>query len=190
MLRILALDTASTESGWALHQGEFLRFGTIKAPNVPMFQRLPLLREHVITLAATFGHVDLLVIEGAAFRGTTDVVPVQQATGVILEALAATLGKPPSAFIALSPATVKKAVTGNGRADKKDVITWAESIMGLKVANDHEADACALAYVASRMSPIEIGALNWLITAKERKRFQEALNPPKAPKPPKVKRGN
>lgn len=189
MLRILALDTASTESGWALHQGEFLRFGTIKAPNVPMFQRLPLLREHVIKLAQTFGYVDLLVIEGAAFRGTTDVVPVQQATGVILEAIAATLGESPSAFIALKPSTVKKAVTGHGRAEKPAMIAWAES-MGLKVANDHEADACALAYVASRLSPIEIGALNTLATAKERKRFKEALNPPKAEQAPKVKRGN
>ena len=44
-----------------------------------------------------------------------------------------------------SPTTIKKQVTGNGRASKEDMIDWAIH-SGYEPANDNEADALALLF--------------------------------------------
>lgn len=44
-------------------------------------------------------------------------------------------------------ATAKKALTGNGRAEKSDMVAAATN-RGWAVADDHQADACAVALVA------------------------------------------
>ena len=49
------------------------------------------------------------------------------------------------------PTTVKKQLTGNGRADKEEIIKVVEDLMtkqGLKVKTNHESDAIAIAITA------------------------------------------
>lgn len=49
------------------------------------------------------------------------------------------------------PTTVKKQLTGNGRADKEEIIQVVEDLMtkqGLKVKTNHESDAIAIAITA------------------------------------------
>lgn len=43
---------------------------------------------------------------------------------------------------------LKKAITGNGRATKRDMIEAIRTRYGIQVASDHEADAAAVAIVA------------------------------------------
>ena len=45
------------------------------------------------------------------------------------------------------PTTIKKQLTGNGRADKEEIIKVVEDLMtkqGLKVKTNHESDAIAI----------------------------------------------
>lgn len=46
----------------------------------------------------------------------------------------------------LSPASIKKEITGNGRADKKEVAIAVKNIFNHDSYNSHEADAVAIAY--------------------------------------------
>lgn len=52
-------------------------------------------------------------------------------------------------FIEYSPATIKKKVTGNGRADKQDIINSINKLFNITLKNNHIADAtaCALTYL-------------------------------------------
>jgi Holliday junction resolvasome RuvABC endonuclease subunit len=51
-----------------------------------------------------------------------------------------------------SPATIKKQITGNGRADKNEMIVAAQHIFNqTRSFNSHEADALAIAYTGWKL---------------------------------------
>ncbi|TSC56846.1 MAG: Holliday junction endonuclease RuvC [Parcubacteria group bacterium Greene0714_21] len=81
------------------------------------------------------------------FKNLKTVMPVSEARGVLLLALARK--KIPT--IELSPLQVKMAITGYGRADKKQIQGMVKEILGLKEIPkpDDAADALALAIASS-----------------------------------------
>lgn len=66
--------------------------------------------------------------------------------GVYLIALA-NIGIPVKKIYLPQPTKIKKAFTGNGQADKKDMIQECEN-RGHLISNDHEADSIAMAYMS------------------------------------------
>jgi len=89
-------------------------------------------------------HPDIMSIEKLFFnRNATTAIPVAQARGVVL--LAAAQHNLP--VVEFTPMQIKQAVSGNGRADKKQVIFMVEKILHITkpIRPDDTADALAAA---------------------------------------------
>jgi len=127
-----------------------LRFGCIKTDPTDDFpKRLVVLSKEVRKLVNTY-RPKLVAIERIFFfKNKKTAIKVSEAIGAIL----LTLAKMKVPSIECSPLQVKKFLTKNGRADKKDVQKKVEKI--LKIRNvplkDDAADALALSlYVANQ----------------------------------------
>lgn len=97
-----------------------------------------------ITLLVTKFHPDCMSVEELFFAtNAKTAIGVGQSRGVIL--LAAALAKIP--VVSYTPLAVKRAITGDGAADKKQVAAMVVRILKLKAAPklDDTADALALA---------------------------------------------
>lgn len=86
-------------------------------------------------------------------RNATSAIPVAQARGVILLACARN-GLP---VLSLSPPQIKQSITGVGRAEKAQIQTMIQFLLGLSEPpeSDHAADALAAAYCLWQESPRE-----------------------------------
>ena len=102
---------------------------------------------------------DALSIEKLFFNtNTTTAIDVAQARGVILLA-AKENGVPTFEY---TPLQVKSAVTGYGKADKKQVMEMTKNLLGLKSVPkpDDTADALAIAICHSHSAGSLLGAIN------------------------------
>ena len=121
--RILGVDPGSITSGWALLGGTPSRPRVLDSGVIPLKSSLPF-SQRLATLHRTFEELlrglrpETAAVE-APFHGASARAALQlaHARGVILAAL----GNAGVEVAEYSPATVKKAVTGNGRADKAQV---------------------------------------------------------------------
>lgn len=77
------------------------------------------------------------------FKNVSSAMAVAQARGVILSAAAEY--KSDIKIAEYSPGTVKKTVTGNGQATKPWIIAAVEKKLGIKISDDNESDALAIA---------------------------------------------
>lgn len=119
-------------------------------PRTPDAERLLLIgqrvREELNRLPQKPG---ILAIEKLFFfRNVTTALPVAQARGVILAAIASVPEpKRPEKIIEYTPMQVKKLITCNGRADKKQMQETVKDLLELpvKIADDNANDAAALA---------------------------------------------
>ena len=84
--------------------------------------------------------VDVLFIEDYAFAACGRITDIAEALGSIKYSL-------PCNIYVVSPGTLKKALTGNGHAEKKEMIEKVTAL-GFKVRDDNEADATALLLMA------------------------------------------
>lgn len=148
-MRILGLDPGSRFTGYGLieRQGSRLRpiaQGRITlSPAHPLAQRLAVLSREVRQLRQQF-EPEVAVIE-SLFRGVNprSLIVLAQARGAIL----ASLAEEGLDVHEYSPAEVKSAVTGHGRADKNQVTHMVKLILGLgdeKITAD-AGDALAVA---------------------------------------------
>ena len=82
------------------------------------------------------------------FRNQTTIIPVGQARGVIVLACVQKLGN----LYEYTPLQIKQALTGNGRAEKKQVQYMVKTILGLNSIPkpDDAADALAVAITHSQ----------------------------------------
>ena len=139
---ILALDTA-TKTGWAL-----LKDGCIYESGVQDFTKrrgesngLMFIRFRAWLTAMLVHPVTLIVYEQAHHRGGAATEICVNLTGRVQE-LATDKG---IEYASVHSASLKKFVTGSGRADKSAMIAYATSCLGRQPLDDNEADAVCLA---------------------------------------------
>jgi Holliday junction resolvasome RuvABC endonuclease subunit len=143
---VLSLDMAS-KTGWCLRRGEgswesgVQDFSLKRGESAGMrFIRFRVWLEEVIRLE----DVGLIVYEMPHLRGgasTTVLVGLETR----VHEVAAVQG---IEFTKVHSSTIKKLVTGSGRASKKEVMAWAEIELGRPPIDDNEADAIAMMYWA------------------------------------------
>ena len=148
-MRILGIDPGIARVGWAVvltHTPEpvALSFGciTTEKENKPE-TRLRQIHE-AVTLLVTKFHPDCMSVEDLFFAtNAKTAIGVGQSRGVIL--LAAAMAKIP--VVSYTPLAVKRAITGSGTADKKQVAAMIVRILKLRHAPrlDDTADALAIA---------------------------------------------
>ncbi len=146
---ILGIDPGYAIMGYGLIRSEQRKlepvdFGVISTPaRVPFEQRLLAIHDGVRQLIMRY-EPEVMAIEELFFnQNTTTAMGTAQARGVIVLA-AARLNVPVYEF---KPSQVKNAVTGYGKADKKQVQHMVKTLLGLKETPkpDDAADALAVA---------------------------------------------
>jgi crossover junction endodeoxyribonuclease RuvC len=134
---ILGIDPGTATTGWGLVKKndttdfEILEWGLIEtnketAPHI----RLHEIHEQMLSLLDKF-HPDVLVMERVfLFNNAKTVIRVSQAQGVILAACANYKVE----VFEYAPASIKKLITGNGRADKKQMEAAVKELLGPKLS--------------------------------------------------------
>lgn len=160
-VRVLGIDPGTAVTGYGVIEasndppGHLVECGVIRTnPKHPMSGRLETIFDGVTDLIAR--HEPAVVAVETAFykRNVQTTVTLGQARGMVLLAAA----KAGTEIAEFSPATVKKSVSGQGAAAKKQVAYMVQRLLRLKEApqpND-AADACAIAltYVITARMPI------------------------------------
>lgn len=165
---ILGIDPGTATTGFGIVHlsekgNEVVGWGLIETSKKSLKEnRLDFIYEETLRLIAKYSP-DVFVIEKVFFSNNAKtVIAVGQAQGVLL--LAASKKKVKVEEYA--PGTIKKMITGNGRANKKEVQKHIKEILGSRVVSkknkkthfDNEADALAIAlthamkYVQNRES--------------------------------------
>ena len=153
---ILGIDPGYAIVGFAAllsekGQTKFVSCGAINTEaGVPMPQRLLRIAEDLESLIAKF-NPDALAIEELFFnQNVTTGIGVAQARGVLIMT-AARLGVPVFEY---TPSQVKQAVTGYGKAEKKQVMEMTRKLLHLASVPkpDDAADAVAIALCHARSS--------------------------------------
>ncbi|MBU1089970.1 crossover junction endodeoxyribonuclease RuvC [Patescibacteria group bacterium] len=152
-MKILGIDPGTATTGFAVIEkidGEVsvLDFGVISTrPKIPPEERLLEIFENLNELIK-FHAPDLVAVESLFFfKNQTTAFAVAQARGVVL----LTIAKFQIPLVEITPLQVKQAVTGYGRAEKKQIQKMVKEIFSLKKTPrpDDAADALAIAFAAS-----------------------------------------
>ena len=160
-MRILGVDPGYAICGYGLieevnHKLKPLDFGVISTPPRVLFeQRLLAIYDGMTALMNRY-RPEVVAIEELFFsRNTTTAMGTAQARGVIILA-AAKQNLPVYEF---KPSQVKNAVTGYGRADKKQVQHMVKTLLGLKDVPkpDDAADALAVAVAQANRGTVPYG---------------------------------
>jgi crossover junction endodeoxyribonuclease RuvC len=142
---ILAVDIGSS-FGWAwVVGGEVADFGSYTVKGKSRGERLVDFNAHVADIVPV--SVDGVIYERPFCRGL-HATRLLWGMAAIVEMQAHIAGKP---CVDQVSTTIKKWFTGNGRADKTDMIWYANhsiAAIGRVASNDHEADAIALGLYA------------------------------------------
>lgn len=158
-MRILGLDPGSIHTGYGVVEGSgsrvvALALGRISSPrNTPLPRRLAHLGGEIRALLARW-QPELVVLE-SLFGGVNprSLIVLAQARGVLLAEVAAA-GAEVREF---SPAEVKVAVTGNGRAEKEQVARMVRLLLGLgaEPLSADAADALAVALCCAQRRRVD-----------------------------------
>jgi crossover junction endodeoxyribonuclease RuvC len=162
----LGIDPGTATTGYGLvHQlpgGEgayrVLDYGVVEtAPEEPMPRRLLLLYRALGQLIAEHRPTEAAVERLFFGRNTTTAISVGQARGVVLLALAEA-GVPVAEY---TPAEVKQALAGFGRAQKSQMQRMTQALLGLPNLPhpDDAADALAIAICHLRLSRLRAAGL-------------------------------
>lgn len=148
-MRILGIDPGTAITGFGVidYDGRSFKFvdaGVIRTPKEqPMNERLSTVYDEIKELLAEFTP-DVMSIELLFFaRNVTTAMTVGQSRGIVM--LAATQAKIP--IYEYTPMQVKQAVTGYGKADKKQIQEMVKNLLKLDQIPkpDDAADGLAIA---------------------------------------------
>lgn len=146
-MRVLGLDPGTLRTGYGIVASEGDRpvrvaSGVLRLGRVPLPQRLVRLHEALVRLVETY-HPDACAVEGLFHqRHARSALILGHARGVCLLA-AATRG---IEVVEYAPATVKRAISGHGAADKQQVAFMVAHLLGEAVEESSDAsDALAVA---------------------------------------------
>jgi crossover junction endodeoxyribonuclease RuvC len=156
MTRILGIDPGLASTGYGIIDAEGNRFvhvahGVIETPaGCAVGERLAKLRQELRRVVRRFRPNEAGMERLYFGRNTTTALPVAEARGVALCALA----EAGISCYEYPPARVKQAVVGNGRAAKAQVQEMVRIIFRLRQApsTTHGADALAVAFCHSAQS--------------------------------------
>lgn len=159
---ILGIDPGLERVGYGVIRRDGSRyipldFGLIQTPRIATPDRLRLIHEAVVALVDQH-QPDHLATERLLFTANkTTAFDVSKALGVVLLA-SSEKGLPWTEY---SPPEIKQAVTGEGRADKKQIQFMVTRLLGLKETPkpDDVADALAIAIthaMKSRLSSLRV----------------------------------
>jgi len=154
-LRVLGLDPGSRTTGWGCvavegSRSQLLACGCIEPPHgAPLPQRLALLAAELGTLLEQWQPAVAVLEEPFHGVNSRSLIVLAQARGALL----ATLAAREVAIEEYSPAEVKSAVTGNGRAGKDQVARMVAMLLpgaGRLAPDAADALAVALCFAARR----------------------------------------
>ncbi|MBU2052234.1 crossover junction endodeoxyribonuclease RuvC [Patescibacteria group bacterium] len=144
-MKILGVDPGTARLGWGVIDNEtMIACGCLEtAAGLAEETRLGLLFDELTKLIKQYRPETVAVEKLFFFKNQTTVIPVAQSRGVVL--LAASQNHLP--VVSYAPLQIKQAVTGYGRAEKKQVQQMVKSILKLKTVPrpDDAADALAVA---------------------------------------------
>ena len=162
-MRILGIDPGYATVGYGIVETDGFRFSVLgygavtTEPDLSFPQRLKLIYDDIITLIEKYNPEELSIERLYFNTNTTTAIDVAQARGVIVMA-AYSKGLSVNEY---TPLQVKQAVTGYGKAEKRQVMEMVRSLLSLKSVPkpDDTADALALAichghYAGSGVSKI------------------------------------
>lgn len=172
---VMGIDPGSRRTGWAVvrHEGSRLQLidlGVLSAPpKAELPERLAWLHEGLAQLLSRHGP-ELIAVE-SVFHGPNirSLVILGQARGALLAAL----GKNEGVFTELSPAEVKKAVTGRGGATKDQVAHMVEVMLGPALVSRLQVLGEAGLPASARLDATDAAAI--AIAAIHRQRFARRL---------------
>jgi crossover junction endodeoxyribonuclease RuvC len=156
---VLGIDPGSRRCGYGVVARAGTRLlrmasGVIAPGDLPMPERLARILDRLGALLE-HGGIDAVAVE-TAFCGLSprSALALGQARGIALAA-AARAGMPVFEF---APSEVKRAFTGNGRAEKAQMVRTARALFGGSARLSDEADALAVAVccLARRLRPVPV----------------------------------
>ncbi len=150
MRRILGIDPGSRRTGFGVIEvaGPHLTYvasGCIRSPEETLAQRLHTIHEEVAALVRAYRPGEAVIENVFVRRNAAAALKLGQARGAALCALAG-CGLPVYEY---SPAQVKQAVVGRGRAEKVQVQHMVQALLGLAApppADAADALACAICH--------------------------------------------
>ncbi|MBE7076260.1 MAG: crossover junction endodeoxyribonuclease RuvC [Clostridiales bacterium] len=155
-MRILGIDPGYAIVGYGIidtHKNNaVVDYGVIETPKEdPLPVRLQTIEEALRVLFETYKPDEVAVEELFYFKNQKTVIQVAQARGVIVLASQKYCGR----TFEYTPIQIKQALTGNGRADKKQMQFMVKSVLGLSSIPrpDDAADALAVAICHSQINP-------------------------------------
>ncbi len=156
-MRILGIDPGYAIVGYGIidtHKNNaVVDYGVIETPkedSLPI--RLQRIEEGLRVLFETYKPDEVAVEELFFFHNQTTAIPVAEARGVIVLTSQKYCGR----TFEYTPIQIKQALTGNGRADKKQMQFMVKNVLGLASIPkpDDAADALAVALCHSQINPM------------------------------------
>ncbi len=158
-MRILGVDPGTLVCGYGVievfgNRVQPIAYGVARGGNESLAVRLKVIHEGICTIIERF-EPDVVAVEGAFFhKNARSAIKIGEGRGVVLLAAAAA-GLPVEEY---SPAAVKKAVAGNGRAHKQQVQGMVRVILNLPEPPKDEDAADALAIAICHFHRLPLGA--------------------------------
>ena len=157
-MRVLGIDPGFALVGFGVveeYNGGYraVDYGVISTPKDESFStRIAMIYKGMCDLIDTYKPDAIAIEELFFFKNQKTVIPVAEARGVIVLAGIQKLGN----LYEYTPLQIKQALTGNGRAEKKQIQFMVTNILGLdKVPKpDDAADALAVALCHSQTNSI------------------------------------
>lgn len=149
VLRILGIDPGTATVGWAVLEVQGTKFHSVgyghisTSANTPMTDRLLEIAHDIEELIAAYAPHEAAVESLFFFKNQKTVISVGQARGALL----LTLARSGLTIAEYTPLQVKQALTGYGRAEKKQMQEMVKVVLRLKTIPrpDDAADAAAIA---------------------------------------------
>ncbi|MDC7225973.1 MAG: crossover junction endodeoxyribonuclease RuvC [Spirochaetales bacterium] len=147
--RVLGFDPGLANTGWGVIDADASRFRTVAygaistSANLSIGERLNIIFSQATEVIRKF-EPDVAGIESLYFaKNVTSAIPVAQARGILLLALYQS-GIDAEEY---TPGQIKMAITGSGRAEKKQIQEMIRILLGMKEypKPDHAADALGAA---------------------------------------------
>lgn len=156
-MRILGIDPGYGIVGYGIIDNDNGRltpvdYGVITTPKEEaMPARLAIIYESLKAIIEKYKPDEVAIEELFFFRNYTTAIPVAQARGVIVLACTMFCGN----IFEYTPLQIKQALTGVGRAEKKQVQFMVKNILNLEKTPkpDDAADALAVAITHSQINP-------------------------------------
>lgn len=156
-MRILGIDPGYGIIGFGIIDSDekgitVVDYGAITTPKeMRITERLEIIAQSINQIMDEYKPDEMAIEELFFFRNYTTAIPVAEARGVIVTECY----KKCKNIFEYTPLQIKQALTGNGRADKKQVQFMVKNILGLREVPkpDDTADAIAVALCHSQINP-------------------------------------